>query len=247
MSGATNPAVEVRALTMAYREVLAVRDVSFQVSYGEIFGLLGPNGAGKTTTLRILATLLRASRGSARVAGIDVADDPLSVRARVGYLTGDTGLYGRLTPRELLDYFAELHRVPRAIGIERRERLVRDLEIGEFADRRCETLSTGQKQRVNIARTLIHDPEILIVDEPTTGLDIISAQFILRFLRGERERGKAVILSTHIMTEAELLCDRIALLFEGEILAEGTLAELLSLSQRDNLTHAFLWFIDREA
>ena len=225
----------------------AVHDLSLTINAGEVLALIGPNGAGKSTTLRILATLLRASRGSARVAGIDVADDPLSVRARVGYLTGDTGLYGRLTPRELLDYFAELHRVPRAIGIERRERLVRDLEIGEFADRRCETLSTGQKQRVNIARTLIHDPEILIVDEPTTGLDIISAQFILRFLRGERERGKAVILSTHIMTEAELLCDRIALLFEGEILAEGTLAELLSLSQRDNLTHAFLWFIDREA
>lgn len=239
------PAVLATGLNMHYDRVHAVRDVDLSARYGEIVGLLGPNGAGKTTTLRMIATLLTPTSGEVTVGGISTVADPMAVRRQVGYLTGDTGLYGRLTPRELLLYFGRLHEVPAQTLKRRVDQLIADLQVGEFHDRRCDTLSTGQKQRVNIARTLIHDPTVLIVDEPTSGLDIISAQFILKFLARERERGKAIILSTHIMTEAELLCDRLLLIHKGEIMASGTLVQLLEGASAPNLTEAFLATIAR--
>ena len=232
--------IEVDGLRRSYGEVEAVCGLSFRVEPGSIFGLLGPNGAGKTTTLRVLATLIAPSAGSARVAGHDVVADPLAVRRALGYLTGDTGLYARLTPVELLRFFGELHALPRAALAARIDALVDSLDIGAFRDRPCGKLSTGQQQRVSIARALVHDPPVLVLDEPTSGLDILSAQYILTLLRGERDRGKAILFSTHVMAEAELLCDRIGLLHRGRLLALGTLDDLLAATGGRSLTDAFL-------
>ena len=206
------------------KPVDAVRGVSFRCEAGQIYGLLGPNGAGKTTTLRMLATLLSPDAGTATLNGFDVAESPADVRASLGYLSTTTGLYGRLTARELLVYFATLQGVsqPKA----RTEEIIEQLEIGPFADARCESLSTGMKQKVSIARTLIHDPPILILDEPSTGLDVLVAESLLRFIEKAREAGKCVLFSTHIMSEAERLCDRIGIIHRGAMVADGTLEEL---------------------
>ena len=232
--------IEVTGLQRTFGEVVAVRDLSFRVEAGQIFGLLGPNGAGKTTALRVLSTLIVPTAGTARVAGYDVVTDPLDVRRSLGYLTGDTGLYARLTPAELLRFFGELHDMPRLALEARIDHLVASLDIAEFRDRHCGKLSTGQQQRVSIARALVHDPPVLVLDEPTSGLDILSAQYILELLRGERDRGKAILFSTHVMAEAELLCDRIGLLHRGALLAVGTLDELLAPTGARSLTEAFL-------
>ncbi|GMV40260.1 MAG: hypothetical protein AMXMBFR64_19760 [Myxococcales bacterium] len=232
--------IEVNGLLRTFGEVVAVRDLSFQVPAGQIFGLLGPNGAGKTTALRVLATLIAPTAGHARVAGHDVVASPLDVRRSLGYLTGDTGLYARLTPAELLRFFGELHAMPRARLEARIDALVATLDMGSFRDRHCGKLSTGQQQRVSIARALVHDPPVLVLDEPTSGLDILSAQYILDLLRAERDRGKAILFSTHVMAEAELLCDRIGILHEGRLLATGTLDELLAPTGARSLTEAFL-------
>lgn len=204
-----------------------------------VVGLLGPNGAGKTTTLRMLATLLRPTEGTASVAGFDVATQPLEVRRSVGYLTGDTGLYGRLTPLEVLRYFGDLHGMAASETKRRSAELVERLGIGEFATRRCEALSTGQRQRVSIARAFLHDPAVLILDEPTSGLDILAAREILQLFREEATRGKAVLLSTHILAEVELLCDRATIIHRGSVRAEGSLAELAAISGAATLGQGF--------
>lgn len=214
-------------LSRSFAEVDAVTGISFQVEPGTIYGLLGPNGAGKTTALRMLATLLRPTGGQAMVAGFDVVQNPVEVRRNLGYLTGDTGLYQRLTPVEILRYFGNLYGMsPQKIDT-RIQELTRAFQLTEFATRRCGKLSTGQRQRTSIARAMVHDPAVLILDEPTNGLDILSSQFILQILRTERARGKAILFSTHILAEAELLCDRIGLLHRGRLLFEGTVAEIL--------------------
>lgn len=227
-------------LTRRYGSFLAADDVSLEVRPGEIVGLLGPNGAGKTTTLRMLATLLAPTRGCALVGGHDVAKASREVRACLGYLTGDTGLYGRLSPREVLDYFGTLHGMSRAQIASRTESLDEALGLDGFIDQRCDTLSTGQKQRASIARALIHDPDVLILDEPTSGLDLLAAREILRFFRAAAEQGKAVLMSTHIMAEVALICDRAAIIHHGTIRAEGTLAELQELSGAADLSQGFL-------
>ena len=214
------PAVAVDSLVKSFGATAAVAGLSFTVAPGEIYGLLGPNGAGKTTTLRILAGILVPTTGSARVAGIDVARDPLAVRRRLGFLTNTTGLYPRLSGRELLGYFARLHGMSRDATAARIDALVAALDAGAVLDRRCESLSTGERQRdVDRARRASHDPDVLILDEPTAGLDVLASRFLRDFVRAERDRGKAVLFSTHYLAEAELLCDRIGLLHRGRLLA----------------------------
>jgi sodium transport system ATP-binding protein len=188
--------------------------------------LLGQNGAGKTTTLRILSTILAPTSGTAKIDGIDVALDPLEARRRIGFLSGTTGLYPRLTPRETLRYFGTLHGFQRDELEARVEALVAAFSMQTFADGRCEGLSTGQRQRVSIARAVLHDPPVLILDEPTTGLDVLASSAMIEFIESARADGACVLFSTHVLSEAERLCDRIGVLHAGRLLASGTLDEL---------------------
>lgn len=221
-------------------EKRAVNGLTFRVRVGEIYGLLGPNGAGKTTTLRMLSGLMRPTSGRAIVNGADVTVDIQQVKRAIGFLTANTGLYQRLSPRELLPYFGELQGMDRSTIRQRVAELMDWLGIGPFADIRCGALSTGQRQRTNIARALMGNPPILILDEPTLGLDVLSNRVILDFIRHERDRGKAILLSTHYLDEAETLCDRIGLLHEGRLIAEGSMEALRTLAGCERLTDIFL-------
>ncbi len=224
-------------------EKIAVDGISFRVSQGQIYGLLGPNGAGKTTTLRLLSGLMAPTRGTARLAGYDVATQPQQVKRVLGFLTASTGLYQRLNPRELLIYFARLHGLSQDQSIARADHLIEWLGIHPFARHRCGALSTGQKQRVNIARALVADPPILIMDEPTLGLDVLSNRVILEFICREREVGKTIILSTHYLDEAETMCDCIGLLHDGRLVAEGDLETLRGMTGQKRLSNIFLSLI----
>jgi sodium transport system ATP-binding protein len=221
-------------------EVVAVQGLSFQIRPGEIYGLLGPNGAGKTTTLRMLATLLQPTSGRVSICGYDGREDGVEVRRRIGFLTATSGLYHRLTPEETLRYFGRLH----GLGGEELERRIEEvialLDMADFRHSLCRKLSTGQRQRTAVARVLIHDPPVLILDEPTAGLDVLSNRLILRFLRESRDRGKAVLFSTHYLEEAQSLCDRFGLLHRGALLAEGTLEDLRRVAPHEHLTDIFL-------
>lgn len=237
--------IVARNLTKTFRdkkrgEIHAVEDVSFSCEPGRIYGLLGANGAGKTTTLRMLATLLTPTGGSATVAGFDVKEAPADVRARVGFLAASTALYGRLTARETIMYFGRLNGMAETRIAERIIQLSVELDMVEFLDRRVETFSTGMKQKTSIARTLVHDPEVLILDEPTLGLDVMAARGITRFVKACRERGKTVIYSTHIMSEVEKLCDRVGIIHGGRLLAEGTLGELRGKYGETDLEEIFV-------
>ena len=227
-------------------EKRAVDGLSFRVREGEIYGLLGPNGAGKTTTLRILSGLMTPTSGSVRMAGLDVNARPYEVKRILGFLTANTGLYQRLTARELLIYFAQLHRMTYDQAAARADKLIEWVGIGGFADFRCGALSTGQKQRVNIARALVADPPILIMDEPTLGLDVLSSRIILEYIKRQRSQGKTIILSTHYLDEAETMCDEIGLLHDGRLVAEGDLKSLRSLSGEQRLSSIFLKLIHAE-
>ena len=223
--------IEVRQLVKQFRDnkrgiVRAVDGVSFSCRPGEIYGLLGANGAGKTTTLRILATILAPSEGTAVVAGYDVAKNSQMVRERVGFLSTATALYGRLTAREMVEYFGRLHGLDETTLRRRIDEIFQRLEMNDFRDRRCDKLSTGMKQKVSIARTLVHDPSVMIFDEPTVGLDVMAARTITAFIRECRDSGKTVVFSTHVMSEAEKLCDQIGIIHDGKLLAEGTLPQL---------------------
>jgi len=244
--------IETQQLSKVFRdrkhgEVRAVNGVTFRCEPGEIYGLLGANGAGKTTTLRMLATILRPTGGTARVAGYDIREQPDKVRAHIGFLSTATALYGRLTARETAEYFGRLAGLNGG-GLEQRiKELFGILEIGEFADRRCDKLSTGMKQKVSIARTLVHDPAVMIFDEPTLGLDVMTARTIVKFIRDCRARGKTVIFSTHVMSEAEKLCDRIGIIHDGALLAEGTLEELRKRSGLVDLEEVFVKIVGEPA
>ena len=226
--------------------VEAVRDATFEIGEGETFGLLGPNGAGKTTLLRMLGTIIAPTSGSCWIAGADAAEDPDAVRRNIGFLSGNTKLYGRLTVREMLRYFGRLYDMDDAAIALRAEELSSLLGMADFFDQRCETLSTGQTQRASVARVILHDPAILSLDEPTLGLDIMSSRTILDFISDARARGHSVIFSTHYMTEAERLCDRIALIHDGSILALGTKEDLYGQTGKDNLQDAFLALVHGE-
>jgi sodium transport system ATP-binding protein len=234
-------------LTKRYGALTAVRDLTLEVRPGEVYALLGPNGAGKTTALRCLATLLAPTEGSASVFGADVVREPLEVRRRIAFLAASMGLYERLSARELIAYFGQLHGMDGAALDLRVAELVRLFGIEEFAGRLCGRLSTGQRQRVSLARALVHDPVALILDEPTLGLDVLSGQTIHAFIGRERARGKAVLFSTHQLQEVELLADRVGVLRRGELVAEGTPDELLARTGAPNLSRAFLELVSDTA
>ncbi len=240
--------IEVNGLTKVFpnpdgTEKTAVDNVTFRVEPGEIYGLLGPNGAGKTTTLRMVSGLIRPTSGRVVIAGHDVTDHPEEVKRRIGYLTANTGLYTRLTPIELLHYFATLYDIPRERATRRIEQLVGMLGMTPFLRLRCGALSTGQKQRTNIARALIADPSILVMDEPTLGLDVLSNRLILRFIREQAAEGKSILLSTHALDEIETMCRRIGLIHSGKLVAEGTLDELVTRTGRSRLSEIFLHLV----
>jgi sodium transport system ATP-binding protein len=229
-------------MTHKGEEITAVNSLAFKVLPGEIYGLLGPNGAGKTTTLRMLAGLMTPTVGKISVAGVTAVDlanhiaEPLELKKRIGFLTANTGLYQRLTPREVLTYFGELRGQSTAEIKQQTDYLIQILDMGPFADQRCEGLSTGQRQRVQIARTLVGNPPVLILDEPTLGLDVLSNQLILRFIAESGKRGRTIILSTHFLDEVEDIATR---------LAEGTLEELRILAGKTRLSDIFRELVER--
>ncbi len=223
--------------------VLALDEVSFEARPGEVFGILGVNGAGKTTLLRVLGTILSPSAGDATVAGYSIRTHPQQVRQHIGYLTGSTALYGRLTAREVLYYFGALYGMSGNALHQRVDELVETLGMREFIDGRCDRLSTGQKQRVSIARSIIHNPPVMFLDEPTAGLDVVTSRTIMQFIEESRRRGHTILFSTHIMSEAERLCDRIAVIHKGRIATVGTLDELRARTGERALELVFLQLI----
>jgi sodium transport system ATP-binding protein len=235
--------IEVENLTKQFgasaRQVLAVNGISFRCVPGQVYGLLGANGAGKTTTLRLLATLLEPTTGTARVAGYDIRHDSAAVRANIGFLSAATALYGRLTAREMTEYFGRLHGMNGPLLTKRVTTIFERLEI-DFGERRCDTLSTGMKQKVSIARTLVHDPPVMIFDEPTLGLDVMTARSIVSYIRECRAQGKTVLFSTHVMSEAEKLCDTIGIIHNGRLICEGSLEELRSRYCQGDLEGIFV-------
>jgi sodium transport system ATP-binding protein len=237
--------IETRSLTKIFKdkkrgEIRAVDNVSFVCKPGQIYGLLGANGAGKTTTLRMLATILEPTDGTALVCGHDVVEAPEKVRANVGFLSTATALYPRLTSQEMVEYFGRLNGMDGPALRKRVDEIFARLDMNSFRDRRCDKLSTGMKQKTSIARTLIHDPQVMIFDEPTLGLDIMTARTIIEFIRECRQRGKTVIFSTHVMSEVEKLCDVIGIIQSGKLLAEGSLAELRARYQQEDLEEIFV-------
>jgi len=221
------------------REILAVDRLSFAVAPREVYGLLGPNGAGKTTTIRMVVGLLRPDSGYAEVGGFRTSDDPDEVKARIGLVAASDGLYPWLSVREMLLFFADLYGVEPETARSELERLSELLQLSDFVDRRCSTLSTGQRQRVTLARALIHDPPVVLLDEPTRGLDVIGTQVVFDYIGHLREQGKAVIVSTHRLDEAQRLCDRFGLLHQGRLLHEGTLAQLQAETGCKSLVEMF--------
>jgi sodium transport system ATP-binding protein len=237
--------IVARQLTKVFKDkkrgqVHAVDQVSFTCNPGEVYGLLGVNGAGKTTTLRLLATMLKPTNGTAEIAGHDIVNAPEKVRAHIGFLSTATALYGRLTAREFLHYFARLNAMPEDRVAPRVAALMTTLGISEFQNARCDKLSTGMKQRVSIARSVVHDPPVMIFDEPTLGLDVLSSRDIVKFIRDCRTQGKTVIFSSHVMSEVEKLCDRIGIIHDGKLLREGTLPELRAQSNLHDLEEIFV-------
>jgi len=241
--------IEARELCKTFKdkkrgEVKAVDSVSFFCKAGEVFGLLGPNGAGKTTTLRMLSTALKPTSGTATISGIDVAENPAKVRSQIGFLSGNTGLYGRLTAREMVSYFGKLYGMSRQDIEDRSKKLFDMLEMNDFADARNDKLSTGMKQKVSIARSVVHDPPVMVFDEPTTGLDVMSSRTIVEFIHQCRNDGKCVIFSTHIMSEAMRLCNRVGIIHQGRLYAEGTPQELLEKTSTGSLEDAFIKIVE---
>ncbi len=228
-------------------KVRAVDAVSFEVGDREIFGLLGPNGAGKTTTLRLLATVMTPTGGTATVGGHDIVREPGEVRKKIGFLSGDMGLYHRLTPREILAFFGRLNGLDGAALDRRTREMFTLLQMNSFADTKVDQLSTGMRQKVAVARTLLHDPPVLILDEPASGLDVPTARVIEEFILEARRAGKCILLSTHVMEEAEYLCDRIAVIHQGKIRITGTMEELRAATGKQRLREIFLTLLGLEA
>jgi ABC-type multidrug transport system ATPase subunit len=240
--------IRVEGLTKVFpnpdgSEKTAVDHISFEVQPAEIYGLLGPNGAGKTTTLRMISGLLRPTAGRVWIDGLEVTGQLDQVKRRIGYLTSNTGLYARLSPLEMLDYFAVLYSIPRAQASRRIAELAEWLGMGSYLKLRCGALSTGQKQRVSIARALIADPPILVLDEPTLGLDVLSNRLILEFIRTQAEAGKAVLLSTHALDEIDRMCRRMGLIHNGRLIAEGPLDVLRAQTGQQRLSEVFLQLV----
>lgn len=236
--------IEVLELKKYFNGVKAVDGVSFSIKPGEIFGLLGPNGAGKTTTLRMLSTILQPTAGDAKVNGCSILKEPEQVRKQLGVLSETTGLYDRLTAEENVRYFARLRQMPEEQINQRMQELFPKLGIDKYKDQRAGKLSKGMKQKVAIAIAIIHDPPVMIFDEPTAGLDVISAREVRRFLEGYRRSDKCILFSTHLMFEAQRLCDRIGIINAGKIVAIGTFSELQQRSGQKELEEIFVKLIE---
>lgn len=241
--------IEVRDLYKTYDDpdggqIAAVAGASFSCRAGEIYGLLGPNGAGKTTTLRCLATILTPTGGSATVAGCDLMRDPRSVRRNIGFLSASTGLYGRLSARETLRFFGSLYGFAGYALEERVERTIDLFQITEYADRPADRLSTGMRQRLGLARAAVHDPPVLILDEPTTGLDPIVSLAVEKAVQTMAAAGKCVLFSTHLLDQAQALCHRLGVIGKGKVLGEGTVAELTAATGTSNLREAFFALVE---
>ena len=240
--------IHARQLTKTYADLrrgkfVAVEKVSFDALPGKIYGLLGPNGAGKTTVLRILSTVLRPTEGSATVNGFDVVREPEQVRRQIGFLSANTAVYDRMTAWEMVEYFGRLYGLSDDALHARMEDIFTRLKMNDIRDRMGGKMSTGMKQKVSIARAIVHDPPVLIFDEATAGLDVLVARSLLQAVAELREQGKCIIFSTHIMREAEKLCDRIAIMHRGHILAEGTLASLRERQREHDLEELFFQLI----
>ncbi|TCK93275.1 sodium transport system ATP-binding protein [Natranaerovirga hydrolytica] len=245
--------IEVKHLTKVYKlnkkqmqelktkgnKKVAVNDLSFTAKEGEIFGLLGPNGAGKTTTLRSISTLLKPTEGQISVQGYDVIKEASEVRRRIGFLTNELKLDTHFTPNYTIYFFGKLYGLDKKTIDERKEKLFNHFGINEFAHKKIDELSTGMKQKLSIAVSLIHDPEVVIFDEPTNGLDIITARAVTEYLYKLKAEGKLVIISTHIMTVASKLCDRVGIIINGTLKAEGTIEEVLKKTGTNDLEDAF--------
>ena len=243
--------IHVRQLTKVYDDLargrfVAVDNVSLMVRPGEIFGLLGPNGAGKTTVLRILSTVLSPTAGTAMVAGYDVATEPAEVRRRIGFVSNNTAIYDRMTAYEMVQFFGRLHGMSRDELSDRIEALFTELRMNDFREVPGAKMSTGMRQKVSIARALIHDPPVLIFDEATLGLDVLVARNLLQVIGQLREAGKCVLFSTHIMSEVERLCDRIAIMHRGQLLDTGTLPELRQRHQEDCFEELFFGLLNQQ-
>ncbi|RLG52067.1 MAG: hypothetical protein DRN96_03720 [Thermoproteota archaeon] len=233
-------AIEVMGITKYYGELKALDEVSFKVREGVVFGLLGPNGAGKTTLLRILTTLLKPSAGTARVAGYDILKQPMEVRRRIGYLPEDTGIYPRMTPVEFLLYYARLYGMSYEDAVERIDHYLDMFNLVDKRDVIADKLSKGMRRKLAIIRALLFDPPVLIMDEPTTGLDVVSAREVRELIREKAARGKTVILSTHNMYEAEELCRELALIHKGRIVEVGEMREVLEKRGEKRLEDVFM-------
>jgi sodium transport system ATP-binding protein len=237
--------IQVDGLTKIFplsqgKELIAVDNLSFEVRAGEVYGLLGPNGAGKTTTLRMLLGLLTPTRGDARIGGFCSTRDPDEVKRRVGLVSANAGVYQWLSTREMLLCFADLYGTPQEVARAELSKLAELLDFTDLLDRRCGALSTGQKQRVQLARALIHRPPVMLLDEPTLGLDVIASHVVTEYISYLRAEGKAVIISTHYLDEAQRLCDRFGLVHRGRLVMEGTLAELRERTGVESLVEIFL-------
>ncbi|QDV63257.1 ATP-binding cassette domain-containing protein [Crateriforma conspicua] len=242
--------IQVQHLTKTYEDLhrgrfVAVDRISFTVRPGEIFGLLGPNGAGKTTVLRILSTVLSPTSGIATVDGFNVESDAAEVRRRIGFVSNNTAIYERMTAWELVEYFGRLHGMGNDQLLHRMENLFDRLRMNDFRNVPGSKMSTGMRQKVSIARAMIHDPPVLVFDEATLGLDVLVARNLLSVIRSLRDAGKCLIFSTHIMSEVERLCDRIAIMHRGRILDSGSLAELTQRHREDDFEELFFGLLSR--
>jgi sodium transport system ATP-binding protein len=237
--------IEVERLTKRFPlpdggETTAVDGVTFQVAPGEVYGLLGPNGAGKTTTIRMILGLLSATAGYASIAGFRSSEHPEEVKRRVGVVSANAGVYHALTVKEMLLFFADVYGVPPDAAREEMNRLAKLFGFADLLDRYCGTLSTGQRQRLHLARAMIHQPDVLLLDEPTVGVDVLGSQVVVEFVDLLRRQGKAVIFCTHRLEEAEYLCTRVGLLHRGRLVSEGTIPELQARTGKERLVDMFL-------
>lgn len=238
--------IVVNDLRKYFGEVKAVDGVNFEARDGEITGLLGPNGAGKTTTLRMLYSLLPPDSGQISIDGLDPTRDAMEIKRTLGVVPDGRGLYNRLTARENIRYYGDLHGIPRPEMATRIDELVETLEMADFIDRRCEGFSQGQRVKVAIARAMIHKPQTVLLDEPSNGLDVMSTRALRHYIRGLKETGHSVVLSTHIMQEVAALCDRIVIIAKGKVAADGTAQQLLERSGADTIEDAFVRLIGSE-
>jgi len=239
--------IEIRGLRKKFGNVEAVREVSFNAQDGSVVGLLGPNGAGKTTTLRMLSGLMRPDAGAIRVDNVDVIADPIGAQTHMGLLPDSRGLYPRLTPLEHIEYFGRLHGIDGAALTERAHALIARLDLDHSAHRRVSGFSHGEQTKVALARALVHQPRNVILDEPTNGLDVMSTRAVRDLIRGLRKDGCCVLFSSHIMQEVSALCDRIVVIAQGRVVADGTPDELRRQTGRDNLEDAFVALSGLEA